>query len=70
METQVFNNWNSLVEAVTNYQEFGFDAQFKFITYNGFDCGGAVIRDSDENIIAYLIFSPEEYDNTEYKHRY
>lgn len=70
METQVFKNWNSLVEAVSNYQEFGFNAHFRFITYNGWDNDGAVIRDSDENIIAYLIYSPEEYENTEFKHRY
>lgn len=70
METQVFNNWNSLVTAVTDYEEIGFNVYYRFITYNGFDCDGAIICDTALNIIAYLIYSPEEYDNTEYKNRY
>lgn len=67
---QVFATWSSLVERVTNYQEFGFNAHYRFITYNGWEHDGAIIRDSDENIIAYLIYSPEYYHDTEYKHRY
>lgn len=70
MEAQVFNNWNSLVEAVTVYRETGFNVNYRYITYNGWDNDGAVIRDSDDNIIAILLYSPEEYQNTEYKHRY
>jgi len=70
METQVFNNWRSLVEAVTVYEESGYNVFYDYISYNGFHYEGAIIRNFGTKIIAYLIYSPELYENTEYKHRY